>query len=91
MGRRIAQTGFAIAMVNLLIGFAIRVHFHGDASLGYVPNGHYYFGVPGNYTEVSPALWDFSFRQIPILIATQAMGLLCAMYLWPPRWWPNSN
>ena len=91
MGRRIAQLGFAIALINFLISVAIRICFHGDASLGYVLGGHYFFGAPGHYTEVSPELWGFSWWQIPILMVTQPIGILCALVLWPPKWLRNSN
>jgi hypothetical protein len=91
MGRRIAQLGFALALVNLAIGMSIRWYFRGDASLGYVLHGRYYFGVPGHYTEVSRWLWQFSWWQIPVLIGTQVFGIICALILWPPKWLRNSN
>jgi hypothetical protein len=86
MERRILLIGFWAATVICLIATAIRAWFHGDASLGYVLNGHYYFGVPGRYTEVSQEFWGFSWWQIPILFATQPVGILCALALWPPKW-----
>ena len=86
MARRILLFGFGVAVINLLIEGAVRFWFRGDASLGYVLNGHYYFGIPGHYTQVSEALWGFSWWQIPILVVTQPIGILCALALWPPNW-----
>jgi hypothetical protein len=86
MARRVLLFGFVVALVNCLIGMAMRVCYHGDASLGYVLNGHSYFGVPGHYTEVPFWLWQFSWWQIPILFATQPIGIICALFLWPTKW-----
>jgi hypothetical protein len=83
---RILLLGFVVAGINCLIGMAIRFWFSGDASLGYVLNGHYYFGIPGHYTEVSQTLWQFSWWQIPVMMVTQPIGILCALGLWPPKW-----
>ena len=91
MRRRILLFGFWVAAINCLIGMAIRMLFRGDASLGYVLNGHYYFGVPFHYAEVSPALWEFSCWQIPIMFVTQPIGIICALALWPPKWLRKSN
>ena len=91
MVRGVLLFGFWVAAINCLIGMAIRAWFHGDASLGYVLNGQYYFGIPGHYTEVSTELWGFSHWQIPILFVTQPVGMLCALAAWPPKWLRNSK
>jgi hypothetical protein len=91
MERHILLIGFWLAAINLAIGAVIRIWFSGDASLGYVLNGHHYFGIPDRYTEVSAELWEFSWWQIPTMFVTQPVGIICALALWPPKWLRNSN
>ncbi|MDE2181950.1 MAG: hypothetical protein KGJ78_02900 [Alphaproteobacteria bacterium] len=62
---------------------AIRVHYGGEASLGYVLADHYFFGTPRHYIEVSRSLYQFSHWQTPAVMITQPIGMLCAMALWP--------
>jgi hypothetical protein len=51
----------ALALVNFFGFIAGSVYLGGDALNGYVHAGHYFVCAHGSCTEVSPAIWKYSY------------------------------
>jgi len=58
----------AFAIISLLIG--------GDAWNGHVIHGHYFLGEKGKFTEVSRAVFEYSWWHVLSLIITLPIGIL---------------
>jgi hypothetical protein len=50
-----------LALVNFAVFFVVAVMLDGDAINGHVQSGHYYLMSHGHYTEVSAAVWHYSY------------------------------
>ena len=51
---------------------------NGDAVSGYVRNGHYYLNAKGVHTEVSRAVWQFSYFHTISVLITSGCGIISA-------------
>ncbi len=67
---------FAIGIVNFLAFFGISLAIGGDALSGAVVDGKYFLSTHGNQTEVSPAVWYFSYIHTISMFITTALGVL---------------
>src|SRR5207248_8596590 len=52
---------FVIAFINFTVYWVAALCLGGDALNGYARDGHYYLGSHGAYTEVSRAVWRYSY------------------------------
>jgi hypothetical protein len=82
MGRRILQSGFALAVANFIIFVILATYLGGDAFNGHVKDGQYFLGMHGRYTQVSRDIFLYSRWHVISLFFTQPVGLLCAWVLW---------
>jgi hypothetical protein len=77
---------FVLGGLNFAVFWMMGVAIGGDALSGSVQNGHYYVATHGRFTEVSPALWNFSYYQALSLWVTSPgvmLTLLVDLYLGP--------
>ncbi len=50
----------AVSAVNFVVFVAMTFYLGGDALQGYSRDGHYFLGRHSTFTEVSPAVFDYS-------------------------------
>ncbi|MGH8541029.1 MAG: hypothetical protein ACRETW_11060 [Stenotrophobium sp.] len=50
-----------LALINFYAFIAGSLYFGGDALNGYVQAGHHFLCAHGSCTEVSPAIWQYSY------------------------------
>jgi hypothetical protein len=51
----------SIVMANWFVFFVVNSYLGGDAIAGYAKAGHFFLCAHGGCTEVSSAVWHFSF------------------------------
>ncbi len=72
----------AIAIVNFAAFIIINICIGGDAINGHVTDGHYYLGSHGRYTEVSRAVWTYSYyHTVSMWITHLSVFILAAIFL----------
>lgn len=82
---------FWLAIANFSAFVAIALVLGGDAWNGHVLHGHYFLGMNMRYTEVSRGVFVYSYWHVASLMVTHPLGLLAALFLWPPKFLRISN
>jgi len=72
----LGAVAFFIAMINFAIFWLVALKIGGDAISGKVENGHYYVCEHGEYTEVSPGIWNYSKAHTISVFFTHPIGIL---------------
>lgn len=57
----VINSTMALVIPNFFAFIIGSVHFGGDALNGYVQAGHYFLCAYGSYTEVTQAIWKYSY------------------------------
>jgi hypothetical protein len=71
-----------LAAVNFAAFIIINICIGGDAINGHVKDGHYFLGSHGRYTEVSRAVWTYSYyHTISMWITHSSVFILGAIFL----------
>ena len=84
-GPDIALYIFWLGAANVVAFMAVALIVGGDAWAGHVVDGHYFLGMKGRYTEVSRAIFLYSYWHVASLMVTQPLALLAVVRLgWPP-------
>ena len=77
----LALAVFLLGFANFALFFTISVAIGGDAVAGRVEGGRYYVSSHGHLTEVSPEVWEFSYRHARITWATFPLSALALAFL----------
>jgi hypothetical protein len=72
---------FVAGLANGVIFFTVSVAIGGDAVAGRIEGGRYYVSSHGRLTEVSPAVWEFSYRHARITWATSLLAALALAFV----------
>jgi len=80
-GKRILYPIFILAIVNFIAFFIGAVHLGGDALNGHVADGHYFLSSHGVHTEVSRAVWRYSYFHAASVFLTHGLTVLTAAIL----------
>jgi hypothetical protein len=71
-----------LAAVNFATFIIINMYIGGDAINGHVTDGHYFLGSHGGHTEVSKAVWTYSYyHTISVLITHLSVFILAAIFM----------
>ena len=74
---------FILAFVNFAVFITIDIYLGGDALNGYAKDGHYFLCSHGRYTEVSGAVWTYSYyHAISMWITHLSVFVLAALFLY---------
>ncbi|MCL4217532.1 MAG: hypothetical protein KJ052_11085 [Candidatus Hydrogenedentes bacterium] len=74
----ISRVLFIIAILNFTAFFIVSLQLGGDAINGKIEDGHYFLASKGNYTEVSPAIFNYSRAHVYSVFATTALLFISA-------------
>ena len=69
---------FILALINFFSFIFIDLYLGGDAVNGYVRDGHYFLCSHGYYTEVSRAIWTYSYWHAMSVFVTHGMVFVSA-------------
>jgi hypothetical protein len=73
---------FVLAFVNFASFWFIAVYIGGDAINGYAKDGHYFLASHGRFTEVSSAVWTYSYyHTISTWVTHASVFILLAIFL----------
>lgn len=70
-----------IAFINFVAFFIVADHIGGDAVSGKIEAGHYYVASHGHYTEVSRALYIYSYIHTVSVFVTYPLFFICGYIL----------
>jgi hypothetical protein len=76
--QRICNAVLLLAVVNFLAFAIFSSILGGDALTGKIEDGHYYLRYRGKYTEVSPAVFQYSRLHALSLFVTFPLGIFAA-------------
>jgi hypothetical protein len=77
----VAAAAVALGMYNFVSFMAETQRLGGDASSGYVQDGHYFVANHGHYTEVTPDEWEGSRTHLRSVFVTHPLALAGMAYL----------
>lgn len=80
--RALGGTLVALAFVNFLAFFLIALYLGGDAWNGKVDGGRYFLMSHGKYTEVSQAVWTYSWWHVISVCITHPLAFVGAFIAW---------
>jgi hypothetical protein len=80
-GKWILYPLFIIAFINFAVFWVGAVCLGGDAINGYARDGHYFLSSHGSCTEVSPAVWHYSYFHTISVWATHGLTFATAAIL----------
>ncbi len=66
---------FVLACVSFITFILISFYLGGDAFNGFAQNGHYVLSNHGKYTDVSRAVWIYSYLHSIVMLVTFGLGL----------------
>jgi hypothetical protein len=73
---------FVLAVINFATFISINIYIGGDALNGHMIDGHYFLGSHGRYTEVSRAIWTYSYyHAVSMWITHVSVFILLAIFL----------
>ena len=73
---------FFIAFINFSFFIAVNECIGGDAINGYMKDGHYFSGSHGAYTEVSKAVWTYSYyHTVSMWVSHSLVFILAAIFM----------
>ena len=70
-----------IALINFMAFFIVVDNIGGDAVSGKIEAGHYYVASHGHYTEVSRALYIYSYIHTVSVFVTYPLFFICGFLL----------
>lgn len=73
--KTISRFLFAVMFVNFTLFWCISFFLGGDALSGTIEDGRYYFVDDGKVTQVSEAVWNYSYCHTISVFITHPLGL----------------
>ena len=81
-GKWILYPVVAVAIVNFVIFAVVALVIGGDAWNGHVDDGHYYVSSHGTITEVSRAVWYYSYGHVISVWVTHGSVFVVFLWVW---------